>query len=143
MHIIEECNVIKVKGDYAIIELTRKPECEGCKACAFNRRNTIRMTAKCETSCLVGDKVMVEMPEKSVKGSWLILFVLPLVLLLASVLITASSVWYIQLVSIAAALLLGLCGAMLCDFAIRRHSKFIPTIKNVVEENKKFLGENQ
>lgn len=142
MPITEECSVVKVKGDYAVIELSRKPECEGCKACAFNRRNTIRMTAKKEIDCEAGDRVIVQMPEKSIKGSWIILFALPLLFILTAVIITAKFAWYLQITAIGIALLMGFGCAVLCDFLIRRRTKYIPIVKNTLKENKNLIGED-
>lgn len=137
---IEECNVVKVKGDYAVIELERKPECEGCKACSFNRRNSLRMTAMRSADCSVGDRVSVQMPEKSIKGSYLVLFLIPLALMLAAVLITAKYEWYVQVPSIVGALLLGLAIIVLCDGIIKKKAAYMPKIINVIK-NTHHIGE--
>ena len=133
MPLVEECRVVKVIGDYAVIELERKPECDGCKACAFNRRNILRMTARSEIPCAAGDMVSVEMPQKSIKGSYLVLFLLPLVLMLIAVSVTAEFAWYVQIPSILGALLLGLIATFLCDKLIKRKAAYMPTIKSVIK----------
>lgn len=143
MPITEECNVVKVRGSRAIIELVRKPECDGCQACAFNRRSSIKMTARKEVDCYAGDRVTVQMPEKTIKGSWLVLFVFPLALLIIAVCLTVNLDWYFQIAAVCAALLIGLGVAILCDFLIKRNSKYIPTIKEVITINKNHIGVDQ
>ncbi len=133
--ITEECKVIKVKKNFAVIELERKPQCDNCKACAFNRRNTVRMSARLDTECRAGDSVIVEMPQKSIKGSSLVLFLAPLLLMLAAVIITANYRWYVQIPSIIGALLIGLCLIILFDRLIRRNAAFMPTVKKIIENN--------
>lgn len=135
MPITEECSVIKTNGDKVVIELVRQPKCDGCKACAFNKRNRLRMTANSEIKCVAGDRVVVEMPSKTVAGAWLILFVLPLILMLVAVLITAQMRWYVQVLSIVAALALGLAAVILSDRIIRSRTEYLPTVKKIVNKN--------
>lgn len=141
MRVTEECNVIKAEKGFALIELVKKPECGNCKLCAFNKKNAIRVPAKCSIECAPGDRVVVEMPEKPLCGSSLILFAIPLILLLIAVLATANCKWYVQISSIVIALAIGLITVILCDKLVKKNSKRIPTVKKVIKENN--IGENQ
>ena len=138
--ITEECKVIKIKKNLAVIELERKPECENCKACSFNRRNTVRMNARLETECSAGDRVIVEMPQKAIKGSSILLFFVPLMLMLAAVFATASQAWYIQIPSVVGALIISLGLIFLFDKLIRRNAAYMPTVKQIVK-NTNHIGE--
>ena len=138
--ITEECKVIKIKKNFAVIELERKPQCESCKACSFNRRSTVRMNARIESECSVGDIAIVEMPRKSIKGSSFVLFLLPILLMLVAVLVTADCSWYVQIPSVVGALLVGLGAIVLVDRLIRRNSEYMPIVKQIVK-NTNHIGE--
>lgn len=133
----EECSVIKAHKNSAVIELVRRSECESCKACVFNKKNVLRMNAKTEVACKAGDRVLVEMPEKQVAGASFILFAVPLVLMLISVLITADKPWYAQILSICGALAIGLAVVILCNQMIKRKPSYLPTVKQIITENEK------
>lgn len=139
----EECSVVKTLGNGVFIELVRKPQCDGCKACAFNKRNSIKMFAKSEIECDVGDKVIVEMPQKKIVGSWIALFVIPIVFISVAILVTMRFEWYIQVSALCGALLSGIAVIVLTDRLIKRNSMYVPRVISVVRENNTHEGDAQ
>lgn len=126
--IIETCAVIKDKGKTAIIELVRSPKCDGCNACAFNKRKSIRVPAIKDAACGAGDLVTVVMPEKQITLAPLFLFVIPILLTLVAVLIGRNWPAWGQAIVIVGFLALGIAVAFAADRLYRRQRKFMPVI---------------
>lgn len=128
MPIIETCTVIKDCGKTAVVELVRTPKCDGCNACAFNKRSSIRMPAIKDAECTAGDRVTVVMPEKQIQLAPLFLFVIPIVLALVAVVISRNWPGWAQAVAIVGFLTVGFLVLYAVDKLYRRQRKFMPVI---------------
>ncbi len=131
MQRLEQAVVAKVKRGATYVRLTKSDACGACKACAFGRKNIVVLQANRECECSVGDRVTVRMPESTIKGSYLLLYLLPLLFLLAGLL--AGSPWGEKVMFVCAicALILGFVAVSLLDRLFRRQKKYLPTIVSV------------
>lgn len=80
MQRIESGVIYARKKSKYYVKITKSSECNGCRACGFGRKNHIIMLAQSNIDCEVGDTVSIRMPDKTVKGSYLYLYLLPLLL---------------------------------------------------------------
>ncbi len=124
----EVCTVKKVKRGVAHIVIERKDECNGCKICSFNNKNSMTVPALCDIPVTVGEKVVVEMPTRAVGAGSLSIYAVPVLLMLIGALIgLVGSVW-LQIGLCAAGLALGFVAAFLIDRAYRKKSGVMPRV---------------
>lgn len=134
MPITEICTVVKDKGKTAIVEIKRTQKCDGCNACAFNKRDFVRIPAIKDIDCVEGDRVCVEMPEKEISIAPLFLFVIPIVLTLVAVILCKNlAIWW-QIPIIAGFLTAGLVILYTVDKLFRRKRKYMPVIRKRTEK---------
>ncbi|KAI4453541.1 serine hydroxymethyltransferase [Holotrichia oblita] len=72
----------KKKAELAYVEISKKPQCEGCKACVFNDNNKTVIPSLMEKECKTGDNVVVRLAEKQYVLAPLFFFGVPLILFL-------------------------------------------------------------
>lgn len=138
----EICTVVRDNGKTAVIELVRTSKCDGCNACAFNKRNSLRMPAVKDVDCKAGDVVAVTMPEAEIRSAPLFLFVIPILLTLAAVLISRTFAPWAQAVLIVGFLAFGIVILFVVDKLFRRQRKYMPVITQVTVPAPKIQGEN-
>ena len=83
----EICTVKKAGKRGIFVELKRGERCDGCKICAFNRKNTLVVPAKSDVHVKAGDTVVAEMPTVSVGAGALLIYALPLLFIVVGALI--------------------------------------------------------
>lgn len=122
------CIVKKVKNKLVYVELKRGEKCEGCKICAFNRRESIVVPAVSEVDVKPGDTVMAEMPTVSVGVGSLLIYAIPLLLTVVGALIGLVGGLWLQVGLSAGGLVLGVLAAWLIDRAYRKRDGVLPRI---------------
>jgi sigma-E factor negative regulatory protein RseC len=75
--------VIGVDGDEAVIELERNRACEKCGICHLGETNKLLLTANNEIGADIGQRVLVNMEDRSVLKAGMILYLMPLLALLS------------------------------------------------------------
>lgn len=135
MSIVEECTVTQLDGKYAIVSLLKQEKCEGCKICSFGKKNMISLSAINNIECKVNDNVLVEMPEKSITLSPVILYIIPLVLLTLGI-VLGSFVSEIFAILLGVALvIIGIVIVALIDRLYRKNPIYMPKIiKKVLDK---------
>lgn len=124
----ELCTVKKVKRGCVYIELTRTEKCDGCRMCAFNKRKSMTVPARTEIDVRAGDRVIAEMPTRSVGAGALAIYAIPLLLMVVGALVGLVGEPWLQMTLCAAGLALGLLCAYLIDKAYRRRDGVLPTV---------------
>ncbi|MDE7394829.1 MAG: SoxR reducing system RseC family protein [Clostridiales bacterium] len=136
MERIELGEVTASKKSISYVKITKNEACEGCKACAFGRKNVLVLPAQSLVPCSKGDKVKIRMPSEQVKGAYLYVYLLPLLFLFAGLMIglpLGEKVMYLTA-------FLCFCGSIPVVYGIerllRRQKKYLPMIVEIVNENK-------
>jgi len=80
---IEEGVVISTSDDLAVVELERGEFCKGCNACATFGDGRMCLEAKNALDAQIGDKVRVEVASKHVLSGAMLIFVLPILAMIA------------------------------------------------------------
>ena len=122
-----DVGVVKnVSGNFCYVTITKNERCNGCKACAFGKNDTITIKALNEAKSKKGDRVAVTVRrEQNTKLSYLVLFCLPLALMIIGALVG----FIIQksdlgaLVGIAVGVLLGLVVCFLVNCFVEKKAK--------------------
>ena len=87
----ETAEIVKVFGDKAEIKIEKKKECEGCNMCLFPKGEKYsHAVADCPDdgrTLNVGDRVQVEITERGKLLSVILIFLIPLLLVGASVIV--------------------------------------------------------
>lgn len=137
---ILEGRVQKIKGGYSYVSITKSAECEGCKACNFGRDNTMSLPAVDELGCAIGDKVLVQMPEKRIIGASVYMYGIPLLLMLIAAFIGNIFSQTVAIISAFAALFVSVAVVWFIDKRYRRKKDFMPLIIKIINDNE---GEKQ
>ncbi|MBN1559120.1 SoxR reducing system RseC family protein [candidate division KSB1 bacterium] len=80
---LETGTIISLDGQKAIIQLHRGDQCDGCHLCHAFGENKMQLEALNSIGAAVGDRVNVSIEPKLVVKSSMILFIFPLVAMLA------------------------------------------------------------
>ncbi|MDI6800299.1 MAG: SoxR reducing system RseC family protein [Actinomycetota bacterium] len=75
--------VIELKENKAVVEFERSPACTGCKACSASVSGTMRTEATNNLGAEVGDRVALNVRSKNMVAAYAIVFIIPLIFLLA------------------------------------------------------------
>lgn len=128
--ITEICKVKKsaAKGGIARVEIERQEKCASCNVCSFNKHSSIVVPAIADIACVEGDTVEVRMPEQSIKGAWLYLYLIPLATMLIGLIAFMRFEAWVQAIAIGVGLLLGFAVARLAEVGLRKQRKFMPVI---------------
>ncbi|AEE96135.1 MAG: sigma-E factor negative regulatory protein RseC [Clostridiales bacterium] len=148
---VEETGVVlELNGTQAKIGIQRSDACDKCGACRFADRNQqMILTVDNTINAKVGDEVQIELGSGRLLSATFIIYVIPLIALLAGV---ALGYWlagalgaqsgdiYGAITGIAlAALSFGLI--KLFEPRIRKSGRYIPTIKRVIYKDKNEKGD--
>ncbi len=79
----ETGSIVSISGKTATIQLNRGDKCDGCQACSAFGDNTMRLDALNTIGAQVGDQVEVDVAPKEVVKSSMIVFIFPLLMMLA------------------------------------------------------------
>ncbi len=139
---LEQCTVKKIKRDIAYVEIRRSDKCDGCKICAFNKRNSITVPALCDMPVEVGQTVTVEMPTKSVGSAALLIYALPLLGILIGAIIGLCGEWWLQLIIAAVGMALGLVLVVPIERMYRKKSGVLPVVIQTGENHTIENGEH-
>lgn len=133
MERIEVGEVTAKKKSLVYVKIVKNDMCNTCKACAFGRKNTLVVPALSETECGVGDRVSLRMPTEQVKGSYVYLYLLPLLFLFAGLMIGMPFGEKTMFI----ASLVGLAVSVPVVYGIerlfRRQKKYLPVVLNKID----------
>ncbi len=79
--------VVRLKNSVAYVEIERSQECAGCKACALAAKKSTTLSAKNDAGANTGDEVLVVLAPQKPLIATLMLFILPLVLMVISIVV--------------------------------------------------------
>ena len=132
MERIECGEVYAYKKNVYYVKLTKSAKCEGCKACGFGRKNHVILPARSQVDCNVGDTVFVAMPERDIKGSYVYLYLIPLLLMFVGLLIPYAHGELWMLCGGGIGLAAGIVAIYLFERLFRKREKYLPTILHAV-----------
>ena len=136
MQITESCEVCSRKGKLYYVKLVKNAKCDGCKACGFGCKNYLVMPALSQIDCAVGDRVEISMPERRVKGSYVYLYLLPLILTFIGIMMPFGHGEAWMLMGGAIGLAASVPAVYLIELAFRRKKKYLPVILRKISETK-------
>lgn len=134
---LELGKVTAVMNDNVQVQFKRTSACDKCRACSIDQGGKVSITLKNDLGAKVGDIVEVEIWEKAVTLSYLIVFGIPLVMLLLGI-ILASMARFNELYSIitaASSLVFGFLIVFVIDKIIGKNQRFAPKIIKVYNQN--------
>ncbi|MCI8412774.1 MAG: SoxR reducing system RseC family protein [Clostridia bacterium] len=134
MERIETCTVQKRKRNLYYIRLTKNAKCEGCKACAFGKKNALIVPALSEIDCAAGDSVAVSMPEKRVKASYVYLYLLPLACMFIGLMIPYGHGESYMFLGAMAGIAVSVPAVYLIERMFRRRKKYLPVIVRKISQ---------
>ena len=131
--ITEVGTVNKIKGNLYYVKLFKSEKCEGCKVCDFGKNNSITVPSLTEVDCKVGDSVIIRSPVKKKYLSSIIMYLIPIIVMLACALITYNVTKddLIVLISCAIGLVVSFLVIFILDKLIRNKNNMPLIIKNV------------
>ena len=123
----EQAIVIKATGKIAVLRICKRPECEGCKVCAFKAgQSTVKVKALNTCGAKAGDTVVVKAEKDNRALASFIVYIVPVLLAGAGVLVGAlcfeKEAW-IALLSVAG-LVLGFAAVFAADKLLARSRGF-------------------
>lgn len=129
---IKECEVVAFKNNVTYVRLDKAPDCNGCKACGFGKKQSLVMPVTDELSSKIGDRVAVEMPVKPILSAPFVMYLVPLMLMFAG-LISGYFINEIIMMCLAAAGLgIGFLIVFLVDKLIKKNKKVMPKIIEIL-----------
>lgn len=134
---LELGKVTAVIDDNVQVQFKRTSACDKCKICSIEQGGNVSITLKNNLNAQVGDIVEVEVWQKAVTLSYLIVFGIPLLTVLLGVII-ASAASLSELYSIlvtAGSLILGFLIVFVLDKKVAKNQKFAPKIIRVIDQN--------
>ena len=83
----EIATVVKTAGKVAVLEIVKRPECDGCKICAFrNGKSRVKVKAYNSAGARAGDNVVVRAEKDHRALASFIVYIVPVLLACAGVL---------------------------------------------------------
>ena len=77
----ETAIVVKTAGKIAVVRVEKRPECDGCKACAFrNGKSTVKVRAYNRAGAKAGDRVSVACEKDNRALASFIVYIVPVLL---------------------------------------------------------------
>lgn len=128
MEELERCVVHARKGGLYYVKITKNAKCDGCKACAFGRKNYVVTPAVGEDGYAVGDTVDIRMPQKNVKAPYVYLYLLPLLCLFIGLMIPYGHGELYMFIGGAIGLACSIPAVYAIEIAFRRRKKYLPVI---------------
>ena len=84
----EQAIVVKTTGKIAVLRIQKRPECEGCKICAFKEGpSVVKVKAKNTVGAKAGDTVIVQAEKDNRTLASFFAYIVPVLLAGAGVLI--------------------------------------------------------
>ena len=75
----EQAIVVKTTGKIAVLRIQKRPECEGCKICAFKEgQSVVKVKAKNTVGAKAGDTVIVQAEKDNRLLASFIVYILPI-----------------------------------------------------------------
>lgn len=114
----ERALVVKTSGKIAVLQIEKKPECEGCKICAFkNGKSRVKVKALNTCGAKAGDTVVVKAEKDNRALASFIVYIVPVLLAGLGVLVGAlcfeKEVWIALLCIVG--LVLGFAAVFIAD----------------------------
>ncbi len=138
---IEKGEVCYRKNGSYRIRIIKSAKCNGCKACGFGRKNHIILPAVSQIECDIGDTVNVRMPEKSIKGAYVYLYLVPLLFLFAGIMIPYNKGETFMMIGGAIGLATGFLTTLLIEKLFKRRKVYMPTILEKISETKEITDD--
>ncbi len=86
----ERAIVVKATGKIAIVRIEKRPECDGCKLCAFKAgKSTVKVKALNRAGAGAGDRVIVQAEKDNRLLASIVVYGIPVVLACVGVLLGA------------------------------------------------------
>ncbi|HRU84189.1 MAG: SoxR reducing system RseC family protein [Christensenellales bacterium] len=121
--------VTKIKRDYAVVAFDRRSACDKCRMCAVTKGGAkVEVTVKNTLGKGVGDAVAVEMGDKFVLTAAAVVYIIPLLLVAAGLLIGKIKGETLQMILASAGFVLGFLIAAVVDKLLRRIKGFVPAM---------------
>ena len=141
MQITETCEVSYIKRGLYYVKLTKNAQCEGCKVCTFGRKDHLVLPAQSQVECKAGDTVSVVMPEESVKGSYIYLYIIPLITMFAGLMAFYLLGEWFMLLGCLLGLTVGFAAVYLIERIFRRRKKYLPMIVSIISCEKEQVND--
>ena len=91
---MRECGeIIEIKGDYAKVKVVKGEHCQGCSVCSSLGEGSAVLTISNNAGAQIGDRVEVEVNPKAVVGHSFIVFIFPVIALIAGYFVGSSAAW--------------------------------------------------
>ena len=129
--------VTKTENGYATVSIDKKEECSKCGLCAFPKNaNTIEFLSKNTINAQVGDTVLIERKTDGKMSGILLVFLVPLLLIGLSILITytliGKEIWILILSAISLAVWYLVLNKI--DKKLSKNDKFIANVLEIVNQ---------
>ena len=132
---LETGTVVALDGEYAQIEFIRSPQCKHCGACMSAGEPIMHIRVQNTLGLHVGDVAGIKLPEKSFMEAAMLMYVLPLLALIAALLIASqltSSDIVMMVVGLGSALIVFLL-LRLCEPIFKRSKRFSPRMVKIIK----------
>lgn len=133
MSIVENCTVVKKDKNLIYVKLVAENKCNGCKACAFGRKNAQVLPAYSDINCNNGDNVIVEMPQKQISGAAFITYLIPLLTFLLGLIAGIPLNEGFMLLFAVIFLAIGLLAVHFIDKLFLKNKKYLPKIIEIIQ----------
>lgn len=135
----ERARVVKTAGKIAVLQIEKRPECDGCKICAFrNGASRVKVKALNAIGAKAGDAVLVKAEKDNRLLASFVVYVIPVLLAGAGVLIGAlcfeKELWAALLCL--AGLALGFAAVYLCDKVLSKSRGFGMEVVEILDTDK-------
>lgn len=129
--------VTKVKGNRATVSFDRKSACDNCHMCAVTKDGMkVEIVVENTLNANVGDFVSIEMGDKFVLTAATIVYIIPLVLVFAGLMIGRIMSDLAEILFAVGGLVIGFVIAFLLDrFVIRKKKGFSPRMKEICPQD--------
>lgn len=133
----EIAKVVRTDGEYAIIKVDKKSECDKCGMCLFPKNaNAVEMRAKNPVRAKEGDEVIFSTEGKSKALAIVLVFLVPLLLIglsaIIAYLVIKSEIWMLILTILL--LFVWFVVLSLIDKKIKNLNGFAPVIISILKK---------
>lgn len=122
------------QNNNAVVQIERKQKCVGCNACHIASGGVMQLEVENTANAAVGDTVEIEISEKSITQSILIVYGIPLLLMLVGVIISSIYIkteWIVGVIGIGA-LILGFVCVWALDKIFAKRKEYNPKMIKVL-----------
>ena len=122
------------KHGFATVVFDRKQACEHCQMC-LQGKNAMKVSIRVKNSlnAVVGDSVSVEMSERIVLKSALVVYLIPVVLVTIALLSTMRLDEKYQIISFVASLALAVVIDVIIDKSLKKRKKAIAKMTEIID----------